>query len=367
MRSFSIALLLVWLAGCGGAEVKRETPLEPRVENSDQAIEIIRASFDAMGGIERLRLTSSNASIRATATAEGKTIPVEITVGGPERWRIDYLDDDVSYIYVVGVCRKIIYGIPARCTPLEESWIDPTRLLVGLVFPSSDAANLKASFRHRGEETINGAACDIVEIKARNSNLKMRAMYDRQTKLMARISFDIKNEASDLKTAWTADIGDWREVDKTKVPFKRIIRRGNETVWEETADSIELSSDSRKFDPPIPVTTDQPLSAIIPARRIVHDKIDGRQVEIPAPYPTLGGGPGLTGDAKNLPPIEAMRMVFKGDIRTAVGLKESLKSGIVSAGREAAGEPGIILLEQSQAADEPALMVLYVPLKPEKE
>ncbi len=367
MRSFLIALSLVWLAGCGGAEVKQETPTKPQVEDSDQAIEIIRASFDAMGGIERLRLTGSNASVRANATAQGKTIPVEITIGGPERWRIDYLDNNVSYIYVVGVCRKIIYGIPARCTALEESWIDPTRLLVGLVFPSSDAANLQASFRLRGEETINGAACDIVEIKARNSNLRMRAMYDRQTKLIARISFDVKSGLSGPKTTWTVDIGDWREVDKTKVPFSRVVRRGSETVWEEAAEAIELSSDGRKFDPPIPVTTDQPLSATIPARRIVHAEIDGQQVEIPAPYPTLGGGPGLTDKAKNLPQTEAMRMVFKGDIRTAIGLKESLRNGVVSAGREAAGEPGIILLEQSQSADEPALMVLYVPLKPEKE
>ena len=59
--------------------------------------------------------------------------------------------------------------------------------------------------------------------------------------------------------------------------------------------------------------------------------------------------------------------MIKGKIPDAVGFMETLKGGAVAGGREAAGDPGIILVEDLGDVDEPALIVVYVPLAPKKD
>jgi hypothetical protein len=160
MKRYAISLLFLWLWGCGGAAVKIEKPTkapeDDASKDSEDAIAVVRASLDAMGGLERLRLIGAKATIKATASSGGETLPIEIALGGPDRWRFDYVDGGISYIYSRGICRKIAYGIPARCTPSEEKWMEPSLLLQGLIFPASDAANLGAAFRSKVEKTVEG-------------------------------------------------------------------------------------------------------------------------------------------------------------------------------------------------------------------
>ncbi len=368
MRHYLATVFSFWLLGCGGADapIVDHTP-QPETQDADRAIDIVRTSFEAMGGIERLRLVGGKVSIRATATAAGKSLPVEITLGGPGKWRLDYLADAITFTYIDGICRKVVYEIPARCTPAEEAWMDPIRLLSGLVFPDSDAANLSASFRSEGEENVGGKTCDVVEIRPRNSNLRLKAMYDRESKLLAAASFAVRNQPDGTKSKWTVEWNDWREVENVKVPFIRTVKRGSEVIWEERAESIDFGFDERKFEPPIPTTTDQPLAGQMPPRRVIRRVIEGQSVEIPAPYATVGGGPHLGGEAVELPGLEVIRMVLKGGIKDAVRLKKSLKGGVIAAGREAAGEPGIVVLEEASSDDTPFLIVLYVPLVPKVE
>ncbi|MCP4604731.1 MAG: hypothetical protein GY847_30120 [Proteobacteria bacterium] len=368
MRYCTIILILsglaAGLAACGGVRVTAEQPSKSQAPDSKKAIGIVRASFDAMGGIERLRLIGSKASIKATVSADGKTFPVEITLGGPDRWNLDYVGDDISYTYKEGSCRKVVYKIPAHCTPNEEVWMDPTRILSGLLFPASDAANLNASFRLHGEETIDGKIYDVVEVRPRNTNLRLRVMYDRQTRLLKRSTFATGSSSKGDRINWIVDVNDWREVDKIKVPFARTVRRGDKIVWEEAADAIDFEYEEHIFGPPIPTTTDQPLAMMFPARRIVHIDVEGQSVEVPAPYTTVGGGPSIVGKSKMLPRTEVISIVLKGKIADAVSLKGSLQSAITDAGRTASGDSGIILLEKSGSSDEPMLMILYVPLVP---
>ncbi len=369
MRYFTLVVLFAWLAGCGGAEKPIEIAETPKTEDdSEAAVSIIRSSFKAMGGLERLRLIGAKATIHATVSTKEMSFPVEITLGGPDRWKLDYMEAGVSYVYAKGSCRKVVYGVPARCTPQEDIWMDPTRMLVGLLFPAGDAANLGASFRLRGEKTIEGQVCDIVEVKPRNTNLRLRIAYSRQSKLPAEASFSLTSGTNEKKTKWKMGIGDWREINKVKVPHNRTLMRDGTVIWNEVAHVINLDMpNDNAFQNPIPPTTDQPISASLPARRVVLAQIEGQSVEIPAPHATVGGGPDLKGEVKIMPHVEeSMQMVMKGKVKDAFELKESLKVGAISGGRIASAEAGVILMENVSNPDEPVLMMLYVPLAPKE-
>lgn len=368
MRGFSsitYTLAALWFLGCGAPQQAAPPPERSKVEESEEATAIIRGSFDAMGGLERLRLSGGEVKIVATATAGGASVPVEVTLGGPERYRIDYVGTEISYVHDSGKCRKISYGISSRCTSAESRWTVPARILSALTFPAADAAKLRSTFRMREDETIEGKACVVPEVRPKNSNLKIRVAYDKATNLPVRASWYYKDEQGN-KEHWSVTYGDWRESKKMMVPFRRTVRRGNNVVWEEAASSVDFDAfDERAFLAPIPPTTDQPLPYKFPARQFVKKTVDGQEVEFLAPRATLGGAAPQDGALLQEGACEAIRIVHRGPLSKAKEHFENLKGGAMSEGRKLEGEPGIILLEEPDGPDSPALMIIYSKLAPQ--
>ncbi|MCK9460930.1 MAG: hypothetical protein M0R80_14930 [Proteobacteria bacterium] len=366
MNAASLALAACVAAACGGAELRAEAPAEDPKADSEKAIAIVRSSFDAMGGIERLRLAGAKVRISAVASADGREIPVEISLGGPARFRLDYVADEISYAYIDGACRKTVYGVSARCTPEEAMWVEPVRIFVGLTFPAADASQLGASFRTREDAAVDGRSCAVVEVRPKNTNLRLRAAYDKATGLLAQVSFDLK-DAAGAKTQWELSYGDWREVKKMLAPHVRGVTHAGREIWRETARSVDFDAfDARAFDPPLPPTTDEPLPAQLPTRHLVRTTVAGQAVEIPAPPPTIGGAWIPAGQVTESPAAAIMRIVHRGPVAKAPTLFERLKGGASMAGRQLAGEPGVILLESPGTPEEPALMIIYAALAPQE-
>jgi len=370
MRMVTIAAILIAaaLAGaaCGGAELQVQAPpVDPKAD-TEKAIAIVRASFDAMGGIERLRLAGGKVRISAVAGADGREIPVEITLGGPARFRLDYVEDEISYFYLDGACRKTVYGVSARCTPEESQWVEPMKIFAGLTFPAADAAQLGASFRTREDTSVGGRSCAVVEVRPKNTNLRIRAAYDKATRLLAQAAFDLK-DAAGAKTQWVLSYGDWREVKKMQAPHARAVTLNGKEIWRETARSVDFDAfDARNFDPPLPPTTDEPLPGQLPKRHLVRTTVAGQQVEIPAPPPTIGGSWITSGQISESPAGAIMRIVHRGPVGKASALFDRLKGGASIAGRQLVGDPGIILLESPDTPEDPALMIIYAALAPQE-
>jgi len=357
IATLSAAGLLV--AGCGAPQVEAAPPERTQVQESEEAIAILRGSFEAMGGIERLRLAGGKVRIKATGHAQGKAVPVEITVGGPDRYRMDYPLEEISFVFTKGECRKIAYGVSARCTRDEAAWITPVRIISSLTFPAGDAAKLESTFRMREDTTVNGRACVVPEVRPKNTNLKIRTAYDKATRLLAEVSFYFKG-ADDTKSSWTVRLDDWREVKKMMVPFRRTVLHDGQEVWDETAESIDFDSfDERAFLAPVPPTTDHPLPYSMPAHRQSRIDVMGQPVDVPAPFPTVGGGAIPSGVVSEAEAAQTIRIVHRGPVSDAKALFGQLQGGAMSAGLELVGDPRIILLEEPDGPEDPALMVIY--------
>jgi hypothetical protein len=358
-----LSLIVLLASACGSAPPPVAEP-EKADDQALAAVEVIRQSYTAMGGIERLRLTGGKVVIKAEAKAEGTSLPVEITFGGPGRSRFDYASTRISYLHEAGECRRVAFGVSARCTPPEAQWIEPTRIFAGLVFPSKDAAQLGATLKLKDDATIDGVACRVVEVRPDNTNLRIRAAFDKATSLLVRMDFDLKGEDGG-KSSFGVKLGDWREVKRMRVPFSRQLFRDGALIYDEKATEVSFDAyDERAFRAPVPPTTDQPRLESVPARRVMRATVEQQAVEIPVPSPALGGGAIFTGKAEDLPEIEAMVMIHRGSLPDAGKMNEALKGGAMRAGRKTAGDSGIILLESPAAPGEPALMVLYIPLAP---
>jgi len=373
MRRFTSAAIPILAslaaAACGGAQIPDEgSGVDPKAD-SEKAIATIRASFDVMGGqggIERLRLAGGRVKITAIASAAGRDEPVEITLGGPTKFRLDYVADEITYAYLDGACRKTVYGVSARCTPQEAQWVEPMKILVGLTFPANDAAQLGASFRTREDVTAGGRSCSVVEARPKNTNLKIRAAYDKATGLLVQAAFDLK-DAAGAKTHWVVSYGDWRTVKKMQAPHARTVTVGGREIWREAASSVDFDAfDERSFDPPLPPTTDEPLPAELPARHLVRSTVAGQAVEIPAPPSTVGGSWIPSGEVSEAAACSTVRIVHRGPVAKATALFDKLKGGASSAGRQIVGDPGIILLESPDTPDDPALMIIYAVLSPQE-
>lgn len=359
--SFTPVLLatMLFVLSCGGPQKVAPPQERTLVEESQEATAIIRNSFDSMGGLERLRLSAGKVRIEATADAMGAQIPVVITMGGPDRFRIDYVGRQISYVHDNGACRKIAYEISSRCTSAEADWTTPVRILSALTFPAGDAAKLESTFRMREDVNVNGKACAVPEVRPKNSNLKIKVAYDKTTGLPAQATWYFKDEAGN-KTTWTVTLDDWREVKKMRVPFRRTVSHGSTMIWDENAASVDFDAfDERSFLAPIPPTTDQPLLYQLPARRYVKKSVDGQEVEIPSPQATVGGGVMPSGEVLDAPESEVIRIVHRGPVSRASEFFEQLKGGAMSKGRKLEGSPSIILLEEPDGPDSPALMIIY--------
>lgn len=352
-------------AACGGADapVAADAAGTDR-HRSDEAIAVVRRSFDAMGGIERLRLAGARVRIAGTASVDGADSPVAIHLGGPKRFRLDYVGEQISYVYADGECRKVVYDVSVPCVEEETRWIVPVRILVGLTFPAADAAQLGATFRLL--EDAEGGARSVVEVRPLGTNLKIRAAYDKATGLLAEAKFEIKDAAGG-KTAWTVGYGDWREEKKMQVPHARTVSLGGEEIWRDTATTVDFGGyDAHAFDPPLPPTVDEPIASSLPARRFVRSDVGGIAVEIPAPPATPGGAWLPEKEVAGAAATEVMRIVHKGPVKDAAQFVEKLKGGASSAGKKPVGEPGIILLERPAAPGDPVLTMLYLAVVPEE-
>jgi hypothetical protein len=206
----------------------------------------------------------------------------------------------------------------------------------------------------------------VVEARPKNTNLKIRAAYDKATGLMVQAAFDLK-DAAGTKTQWVVSFADWREVKKMQAPHARTVSLDGKEIWREAAGKVDFDAfDARSFDPPLPPTTDEPLPAELPARHLVRATVAGQAVEIPAPPPAPGGGWIPSGQVTDTPACSIIRIVHRGPVAKASAFFDKLKGGASSAGREIAGEPGIILLESPDTPDDPALMILYAVLAPQE-
>ncbi|MFO8072003.1 MAG: hypothetical protein R6V85_09030 [Polyangia bacterium] len=359
----AVILGALTLFGCGGPAPPPPQPQEPQVSESEQAISIIRRSFDAMGGLERLRLAGAEVKIEADATVGDRGFPVSYMLGGPRRWRLDYVEQGISYVYSMDGCRKIVHDVPARCTPEESLWVTPVRILVGLTFPAGDAAKLDANFTMRDPVTIDGERCAVVQIRPKRSNHRIRAAYSDNSGLLRLAKIRVKDSMGN-KTHWEVEIPEWGESKKMRVPWRRTISHGGETIWDERMERVDFDAyDSRAFELPIPPVTDQPSLISFPARRVVRGEVGGQEVEIPAPCPTVGGGAPTDRPTETLPPTEAVRIVHRGPVSSVSSLLETLEGGAMAEGRTPSGDPRVMLLEEPPMAKDPALMILYLPLK----
>jgi hypothetical protein len=361
-------LSLFLLASCGSASqvaVESDKPLA--VRQSERGISVVRKSFQAMGGLERLRIIGAHLAIKATVVAQGKSFPVEVTLGGPNRWHLNYVSELIQYMYVHEKCTKVTYGTSSRCTAAEAAWMEPTRIISGLLFPTGDAANLKAAYRYLGERTIDEQAFDIVQIKSKKTGLNIRAMYGAKDMLLAQATFDLTHvtESKEHRTTWTIDVGDWREIHGIRVPFSRTVLQNNIVVWKEIIGFIDVGGSYESvFSPPAPPITNQPRTGVIPARRVIYKNIMGRTVEIPAPYPTIGGGPDMQGNVPvSLASVEnALYMTVKSDLSSLPEVEKKLTGSAVLKKSDLGKTPRIILLEDAYMQGEPVLMILYLPL-----
>ncbi len=362
--SIAAFLFAVPLGGCSGKAPPPLADSADEVDDATLAITPIRRSFDAMGGLPRLRLTAGRAVVTADVKAGGETFPVLVAHGGPDQFRLDYPDEQISFVHSGGACRKTVYGVSAHCRPDEAVWVVPMRILAGLVFPAGDAATLGARFRTREPVAIDGRSASVTEIRPKNTNYRIQVAYAGDSGLLARATIPIK-DAADAKTMWVVDFSDWRTVDKIQVPFARRVSRDGAVVWEETATQVDFKAyDERLFLAPVPPITDQPKIARLPRRRVVRSEVDGQQVEIPAPCPTPGGGGAIAGQSSVLPETEVVRIIHRGPLAGTAKLIETLKGGVMAEGRQTEGEPAVVLLEQPTGPGEPALLILYVKLAP---
>ncbi len=363
MLSVPAIALLACAAACGGPAAPVADQADAKaVDTSDAAMAVIRRSFDAMGGLERLRLAGGKVQIAATATANGKDAPISIAFGGPGRFRLDYVAERFSYVFADGACRKIAYGVSVKCADEEAQWLVPMQILVGLTFPATDASQLGASLRLLDDKAVGGATCAVVELRPKGTNLKLRAAYDKASGLLAEVAFDLKDPAG-AKTSWTVAYGDFREVKKMKVPFSRAVSLGGAEVWRDGAGTVDFDGyDAHVFDPPLPPTVDEAMPYDLPARRYVKADVGGVAVEIPAPAPTVGGAWIAAGTPVEAAATEVMRIVHRGPVADAALFLAKLKSGASGSGKKAVGDPGVILLERPASPADPVLMMLYVAI-----
>ena len=366
--SFAFLITVVFTAatGCGGP---KEAPVQTgpsKVEQSQIAITTVRTSFEKMGGIQRFNLAGSKAGITATVTANGNTFPVEITLGGPGRYRINLVNEQISYIYDNETCRKIVFGILAHCTPDEAAWNTPLKILTGLTFPAGDAANLDSAFRLKPDITVNGNNCTVAEIRPKNSNLKFRSAFDKNTGLLAQSSFYFKDN-SDNKTNWQVNYSDWREANKMMVPFSKTISVNGAVIWQQTIETIDFDGcDERAFLAPLPPTNDSPLPAVYPDRKIIRTNLHSVDVEIPAPSSTIGSGGCFSfqpGTIEEVPSSDVVHIIHKGPVSKAPWFFDKLKIGADAANAKIVGNPGIIVLEHAQNPDDAVLMLIYVKIQ----
>jgi hypothetical protein len=360
MRKLSFAMLAL-AAACGGPAVPVETQGDAKAtDTSDAAIAVVRRSFDAMGGIDRLRLAGAKARIPAVATVDGKKLPVEIAFGGPDRFRLDYVSERISYVFSDGACRKIAYGLSVKCADAEAQWRVPMRILTSLTFPAADAAQLGANLRLLQDKAVGGAACAVVELRPKGSTLKLRAAFDKASGLLTEVAFDLK-DAAGARTSWIVGYGDFREVKKMKAPFTRGVSLDGAAIWSDEAASVDFDGyDEHIFDPPLPPTVDEALPYDLPARRFVKEQIGGVAVELPAPPPTVGGAWIPVGTVVEAPASDVVRIVHRGPVSDAALFLGKLKTGATAAGKTPSGEPGVILLERPDTPDAPVLMMMYV-------
>ena len=177
-----------------------------------------------------------------------------------------------------------------------------------------------------------------------------------------------------LEGGWT--IGDAAHVNNRQLQRNpNLLRRqadafggvhGFEHVRGKLLDLRRNGFDPRAFDPPLPPTTDEPLPAEHPTRRLVRTEVAGQAVEIPSPPTTIGGSWIPSGPVSETAASSVMRIVHRGPVAKAASFIDRLKGGASIAGREPAGAPGVVLLERPETPEDPALMILYVALAPQE-
>lgn len=357
----AIALMGTML-GCGAKSPDPAAVPESNSLDSERGVEIVRKSFEAIGGLERLRLIGGKASIAIEASVRGKTLPVQIAFSGQGFWRLDDVDSQISYIYAKDNCHKVIYGIVSQCAAEERAWMDPVRVWVELVLPPADVANFAANFRHRGEEQCGSDVCDIVEVQPLNSKLRLRAYYAKQSHLPVNMEFSYDDDPLPIKTRWSVQLGDWREVKGVKLPFRRVLRKHDDIVATEQVLSYKLECEESVFLPPAPPATDHTLTANLPEREVIYSKIDSYSVEIPAPPTLFGGAPDVKATRKMRPAMEVEYILIQGTLEEAQAFKKLLIKDVESKNRKWSGTAQVIPLETFDSTLEPSLIMIYLAL-----
>jgi hypothetical protein len=134
-------------------------------------------------------------------------------------------------------------------------------------------------------------------------------------------------------------------------------------IWKEEAKAISHDMyDERSFSLPVAPITSEPLGVKLPRRRVIRTELYGVEVEIPAPFATIGGGPVLDGELISLPEVDTLRSIVKDKLSQASLHIENMTKGIAAGKRKIPSIPHITLLERPLSSEEPALMMIYIVL-----
>lgn len=332
------------------------TAVELGNADADQAIATVRAGVEAVGGLQRWRLSEGKFTIDANAVAGSRKLAVRTVWASDVQMRFEYTDDRVTYVLEGDECRRLVYGVQTDCSPEEAQWALPLRVINVLVFPSADIAGLGASLRTR---PAAGPGLTTVGIRPAGTKLKLLASYGADQRLT---SVALTTKRSDgVATEWRFDFSDYRDVDGLLIPHRRIITKDAEIIWTETIQAVSPGqANARLFLPPMPALMDRMFVGELPQREVRVEPAGSMEIETLS-LPLIPGGamnpPVATAER---PAQRVLRLFHKGPLSELEAATTTLETQAKAQKTKILGKPAVMQLDHRAPTAGSGLYMVYL-------
>jgi zinc protease len=237
-------------------------PLTPTVEAPPPTVDakqaaaarkVIDDALAAKGGKAKLAAVKAWRSVASgQAPISGTMLPVDVEklVVAPDKMRIDATINVPAQGSRPAQHLKVVVGLDGssgwntdptgatktldaqeRAAIAFELWRDPETVLLTAAAPN-------ARLVPRADETVDGAACSVVEIVSPFNDIGVQLFVDKKTKLVVRMSYAEGGQRE------VDDFADWKDVKGVKVAMKRTTSHGGQ--------STTLQISSFEIDPQVP-------------------------------------------------------------------------------------------------------------------
>lgn len=232
-----------------------EVPIDPKAAAA--AHKIVDDAIAAKGGKPRMQaLKSFKLVATGQTTIQGQTVPVEIlrAFAAPDKMRIDAtIKSGKQVVISVGVAGskgwqrgpdgkgnyQVTEVTDQNLASIDfERWREPDLILMRAAEPS-------AKLTTAPDAAVDGKPCQVVVLRAPIGDIEVTLYIDKQSKLLARMSY------TDGGSTETDDFADYRDVSGIKIAHKRnSAGAGRTTVLEVKSAEVDGKLDAAMFDRP---------------------------------------------------------------------------------------------------------------------